>query len=191
MRIVDEFEKTIFFCHGSESCLCKNQKIKVSNLKRDCIVTSKPRTMFISSRCKGGLFCLLSFVLFAISSGQLVDESKNGQNNKINSIKVNKIVTSDSVEQPADSDRIVLGNRNVNLNSKYVTQSAVTSGPSVGLYMGPKKSEYEPGKKCARHSNWHQLTSIVLAPNSKLSAALLTCLEAIESSAGLTASNWT
>lgn len=134
---------------------------------------------------------MLSFVLFAISSGQLVDESKNGQNNKINSIKVNKIVTSDSVEQPADSDRIVLGNRNVNLNSKYVTQSAVTSGPSVGLYMGPKKSEYEPGKKCARHSNWHQLTSIVLAPNSKLSAALLTCLEAIESSAGLTASNWT
>lgn len=71
-----------------------------------------------------------------------MDESKNGQNNKINSIKVNKIVTSDSVEQPADSDRIVIGNRNVNLNSKYVTQSAVTSGPSVGLYMGSKKSEY-------------------------------------------------
>ena len=103
--------------------------------------------MFISSRCKSGLFCLLSFLLIVISSvdGQLLDENaanKNGQQIKINSIKVNKIVTSDSIEQPAsDSDRVVLNKKYSSLNSKYVTQSSETSGPSVGLYMGPKKSE--------------------------------------------------
>lgn len=103
--------------------------------------------MFISSRCKGGLFCLLSFLLIAVScvDGQLVDESaasKNGQqNSKVNSIKVNKIVLSDNVEQPADSDRVVLSKKYSSVNSKYVTQSSVTSGPNVGLYMGPKKSE--------------------------------------------------
>lgn len=108
--------------------------------------------MFISSRRKSGLFCLLSFLLIVVSSvdGQLDDNAanKNGQqNNKINSIKVNKIVTSDSIEQPADSDRVVLSKKYTNLNSKYVTQSSATSGPRVGLYMGPKKSEYEP---CSR-----------------------------------------
>lgn len=138
--------------------------------------------MFISSRRKSGLFCLLSFLLIVISSvdGQLDDNAanKNGQqNNKINSIKVNKIVTSDSIEQPADSDRVVLSKKYTNLNSKYVTQSSVTSGPRVGLYMGPKKSEY---KHCSRtrirkkisHSNWHQLTSIVLWNKTR---ALSTC----------------
>lgn len=102
--------------------------------------------MFISSRCKGGLFCLLSFLLFALSSvsGQLDDQlaAKHGQqNSKVNSLKVNKIVTSDSIEPPADTDRVVLSEKYANLNSKYVTQSTVTSGPNVGLYMGPKKSE--------------------------------------------------
>lgn len=103
--------------------------------------------MFISSRRKSGLFCLLSFLFIIVSSvnGQLDENAanKNGlQNNKINSIKVNKIVTSDSIEQPADNDRVVLSKKYSNLNSKYVTQSTVTSGPRVGLYMGPKKSEY-------------------------------------------------
>lgn len=101
--------------------------------------------MFISSRHKSGLFCLFSLLLVAVD-GQL-DESvavnQNGQqNNKVNSIKVNKIVTSDSVEQPADSDRVVLSKKYTSLNSKYVTQSSVTSGSNVGLYLGSKKSEY-------------------------------------------------
>lgn len=105
--------------------------------------------MFISSRHKGGLFCLLSFLLIAISSvdGQLGDDSsivKNGQQtNKINSIKVNKIVTSDSVEQPADSDRVVYNKKYSSLNSKYVTQSSVTSDPNGGINMASKKSEYK------------------------------------------------
>lgn len=138
--------------------------------------------MFISSRCKGGLFCLLSFLLVAISSvgGQLMDESKNGQNNKINSIKVNKIVTSDSVEQPADSDRTVIGNRNVNLNSKYVTQSAVTSGPSVGLYMGSKKSEYEEAstrKKMCAPLKLAPINSNCSCTTFRTLSTLLTCLE--------------
>jgi hypothetical protein len=106
--------------------------------------------MFTSSRCKGGLFCFLSFLL--IVNGQLADESivanKNGQqNNKVNSIKVNRIVTSDSIEQPADSDsRVVSTKKYTNLNSKYVTQSSVTSGMTIGLYTGSKKSKYK-----ARH----------------------------------------
>lgn len=107
--------------------------------------------MFISSRCKGGLFCLFSLLFIAISpvDGQFVDDnaaSKNGQqNNKVNSIKVNKIVSSDSGEQPADTDRVVLSKKYTNLNSKYERQSSVTTsttGPTVGLYTGPKKSEY-------------------------------------------------
>lgn len=106
--------------------------------------------MFISSRLKGGLFCLLSFVLIAITSvdGQFGDEIKNGQqNNKVNSIKVNKIVTSDSVEQPADSDRVVYSNKKYSsLNSKYVTQSTVTSDPNGGINLGSKKSEYKAAK---------------------------------------------
>lgn len=103
--------------------------------------------MFISSRCKSGLFCFLSLLLFVVISvdGQLLDENaanKNGQEVKINSIKVNKIVTSDSLEQPAsDSDRVVLSKKYTSLNSKYVTQSPETSGLNVGLFMGPKKSE--------------------------------------------------
>lgn len=105
--------------------------------------------MFISSRCKSGLFCLLSLLLIALSSadGQLVDETaaiNNGpQSSKTNSIKVNKIVTSDSIEQPAESsDSLVLSKKYNNLNNKYVTQSSVTSDPSDGLYKGSKKSEY-------------------------------------------------
>lgn len=118
--------------------------------------------MFVSSRRSGGLFCLLSLLLIVVSSadGQLVNESttnENGQqNNKVNSIKVNKIVSSDSIEQPADSDRVVLSKKYSSLNSKYVTQSAVTSGPTDGLHMGPKKSEYnfdaKESEKC--FSNW-------------------------------------
>lgn len=104
--------------------------------------------MFVSSRRSGGLFCLLSLFLIAASSvdGQLVDEiaaNENGQqNNKVNSIKVNKIVTSDSIEQPADSDKVVLNKKYSSLNSKYVTQSTGTSGQVDGLHIGPKKSEY-------------------------------------------------
>lgn len=111
--------------------------------------------MFVSSRCKSGLFCLLYFSFIAISSvdGQFGDEnavSKNGQqNNKVNSLKVNKIVTSDSIEQPADSDRVVYNNKKyASLNSKYVTQSTVTSDPPHGgIFQGSKKSEYK------RHHN--------------------------------------
>lgn len=133
--------------------------------------------MFISSRFKGGLFCLLSFLLITLSSvdGQLGDESaaiNNGQqNNKINSIKVNKIVTSDSIEQPADSDRVVYNKKYSSLNSKYVTQSSVTSDLNGGINLGSKKSEYKRQKSGSKqHSNWHQLTSIVLEQ-------LLTCLK--------------
>lgn len=103
--------------------------------------------MFISSRYKGGLFCLFCFLLIALASvsGQLLDEasasSKNGAtNNKVNSMRVNKI-TSDSIEQPADSDRVVLNDKYSSLNSKYVTQSTVTSGPSSGLSSPSKKSK--------------------------------------------------
>lgn len=68
--------------------------------------------------------------------------TQNGQqNNKINSIKMNKIVTSDSVEQPADSDRVALSKEYTNVNSKYVTNSPVTSDQNIGLYVGSKKSE--------------------------------------------------
>jgi hypothetical protein len=135
--------------------------------------------MFISSRCKSGLFCFLYLLFNAISTidGQLGDDSPaitNGQqNNKVNSIKVNKIVT--SVEQPADSDRVVYNKKYSSLNSKYVTQSTVTSDPYAGINQGSKKSEYkrrlnEEENQEANHSNWHQLTSIVLTQ-------LLTCLK--------------
>jgi hypothetical protein len=98
--------------------------------------------MFISSRLKGGLFCLVSLLLIvATVDGQLGDDAiKSNQQNKINSIKVNKIVTSDSVEQPADSDRVVYKNKYSSLNSKYVTQSSVTSD-THGINLGSKKSE--------------------------------------------------
>lgn len=104
--------------------------------------------MLTSSRFRSGLFCSLSLLLIVVITvdGQLVDDSvasKNGQqNNKINSIKVNKIVTSDSIEQAADSDRIILNsNKYSSLNSKYVTQTSVTSDLSIGLFSGSKKSK--------------------------------------------------
>lgn len=100
--------------------------------------------MFISSRFKSGLFCLLSLSLIAVATvnGQLGDDAsiKSTQQNKINSIKVNKIVTSDSIEQPADNDRVVYKNKYSSVNSKYVTQSSVTSD-LLGINLGSKKSE--------------------------------------------------
>lgn len=106
---------------------------------------------------------MFSFLLIASSAvGQLVDEGpKNGspQNSKINSIKVNNIVTSDSIEQPADTDR-VLSKKYTSLNSKYVTQSPVTSDSSAGLFKGSKKSEYQTIRKlpsirsnCSNHES--------------------------------------
>lgn len=104
--------------------------------------------MFTSSRFKSGLFCFLSLLLLVVSSaadGQLVDENSSNknaqQNSKINSIKVNKIVTSDSIEQPADTDRVALSKNIPNVNKKYVTQSPVTSEAAAGLFKGSKKSE--------------------------------------------------
>lgn len=95
----------------------------------------------MSSRCRSGLFGLLSFLLIAVLTvdGQLNDADQ--QNSRINSIKANRIVPSDSIEQPADTDRVEL-RKYSSVNSKYVTQSTVTSDPpSVGLYPGSKKSE--------------------------------------------------
>lgn len=87
---------------------------------------------------------MLSLLLIAVVSvdcqGDDNSAIKNGQVNKINSIKVNKIVTSDSVEQPADSDRVVYNKKYSNLNNKYVTQSSVTSDLH-GINLGSKKSE--------------------------------------------------
>ncbi|CRK98887.1 CLUMA_CG012183, isoform A [Clunio marinus] len=102
--------------------------------------------MLISSRCKSGFLCFLPLLFIVLSSvnGQLVDEiatRKNGQENKVNSIRVNKIVSSDSIEQAGDNDRVALSKQYTSLNNKYVTQSAETSGPSVGLYIGSKKSK--------------------------------------------------
>lgn len=103
--------------------------------------------MFISLRCKSGLFCLFCFLLITLASvsGQLLDEantsSKNGAPNKVNSMRVNKI-TSDSIEQGADTDRVVVNDKYSSLNSKYVTQSTVTSGPPSGLSSLSKKSKF-------------------------------------------------
>jgi hypothetical protein len=101
--------------------------------------------MFISSRAKVGLFSFLSFLLLFdlyVVHGQVSETITDHvqQQNKINSIKINNIVTSDNIEQPADSESVVISKKITNLNSKYVTQSTITSGPAVGLYQ--KKSEY-------------------------------------------------
>jgi hypothetical protein len=102
---------------------------------------------------------LFTFLLIARASvgGQLADEasasSKNGAtNNKVNSMRVNKI-TSDSIERPADSDRVVLGDKYSSLNSKYVTQSTVTSG----LSSTSKKSKSKP---CGPRKNLVKLLPI-------------------------------
>lgn len=166
-------EELHWAAHIEKSSTKKSAAQKVPQTTKHGIVENNRKrdskcTMFISSRCKGGLFCLFSFLLIASSAvGQLVDEGpKNGspQNSKINSIKVNNIVTSDSIEQPADTDR-VLSKKYTSLNSKYVTQSPVTSDSSVGLFKGSKKSEYQLFRKlpsirtnCSNHESalgWH------------------------------------
>lgn len=100
--------------------------------------------MFVSLRAKVRLFSLLSFLLLfdsCVVHGQVSDTIADHaqQQNKVNSIKINNIVTSDNTEKTTDSDSVVISKKITNLNSKYVTQSPITSGPAVGLYQ--KKSK--------------------------------------------------
>lgn len=86
---------------------------------------------------------MFSFLLIAASTVDGQPNDADQQSSRINSIKANRIVPSDSIEQPSDTDRIEL-RKYSSVNSKYVTQSTVTSDPpTVGLYPGSKKSEYK------------------------------------------------
>lgn len=104
----------------------------------------------------------LSFFSFCLISILLASSHVNGQNDpqqpatsKVNSININnKSVTNGDrqLEAPA-SDSVVIKNKYSNLNSKYETQSSVTSSTaatttttttaSIGLYSGSKKSKYK------------------------------------------------
>lgn len=84
------------------------------------------------------MFLFLLIAVVSTVDGQLDDVDQ--QSSRINSIRANRIVPSDSIEQPAETDRVEL-RKYSSVNSKYVTQSTVTSDPSVGLYPGSKKSE--------------------------------------------------
>lgn len=95
-------------------------------------------------------FCLFSLLLtIACVNGQndnlSVPQQQQQQqpNSKINSININNrsVTNGDKPEAPA-SDSVVIKKKYSNLNSKYETQSTVTSTTSVGLFPGSKKSEY-------------------------------------------------
>lgn len=103
--------------------------------------------MFVSSHRSSEIFCLFFYFLLVVNSsiGQLVDDisakSNGQQNQKINSIKQNSLVSSDSVEQPAaGSDSLTLSKKFAFSNKNFETQSASKSGtltPSA-----PKSTEY-------------------------------------------------
>lgn len=120
--------------------------------------------MFVSSRRKSGFFCLfLHFLLVVNCFGQLVDDistKSNGQQNpKINSIKKNNRVTSDSVQPPAaGSDSVVLGDKFSSLNKKYETQSAGTSAGSVTTgYLTSTIISTIAAKKCKYFNLFNEL----------------------------------
>lgn len=99
-------------------------------------------------------FCLFSFLFITITyvNGQndnlSVPQQQQQPNSKINSININnRSVTNgnnkpEAAQQATTSDSVVIKKKYSNLNSKYETQSTVTSTTSVGLFPGPKKSEY-------------------------------------------------
>lgn len=121
--------------------------------------------MFVSSQRSSGFFCLFFYFSLVVNSsiGQLVDDisvaKNNGQQNpKINSIKKNSLVASDSVEPAAGSDSLELSKKFAFLNKNIETQSAGTSSgtltPSArkstgyltstvaSVVIGAKKCEY-------------------------------------------------
>jgi hypothetical protein len=113
--------------------------------------------MFISNiRSRKVYFCLLYLLFFVaglargqnddinISSKLQKQQMQQFQQNKVNSINVNnKSTTSDKLELSTRSDSVVLSKKHSNLNSRYETQSPVTSSPlpPIGLFPGSKKSE--------------------------------------------------
>ena len=94
-------------------------------------------------------FCLFSFLLLTIAyvNGQNDNLSSPAQqqqqpNSKVNSININNRSVTNGNKEPQASDSVVIKKKYSNLNSKYETQSTVTSTTSIGLFPGPKKSEY-------------------------------------------------
>ncbi|CAH1722415.1 unnamed protein product [Chironomus riparius] len=89
-------------------------------------------------------FCLFSFLLFTIAyvNGQndnLSSPAQQQPNSKVNSININNRSVTNSNKEPQASDSVVIKKKYSNLNSKYETQSSVTSTTSIGLFPGPKK----------------------------------------------------
>lgn len=96
-------------------------------------------------------FCLFSFLLLTLTyvNGQNdnlpVPQQQQQPNSKVNSININNRSVTNGNNKPeaaTTSDNVVIKKKYSNLNSKYETQSTVTSTTSVGLFPGPKKSEY-------------------------------------------------
>ncbi|KAL7037291.1 hypothetical protein ACKWTF_009156 [Chironomus riparius] len=89
-------------------------------------------------------FCLFSFLLLTIAyvNGQndnLSSPAQQQPNSKVNSININNRSVTNGNKEPQASDSVVIKKKYSNLNSKYETQSSVTSTTSIGLFPGPKK----------------------------------------------------
>ncbi|XP_070504583.1 very low-density lipoprotein receptor isoform X2 [Chironomus tepperi] len=86
--------------------------------------------------------CLFSFLLLTIAyvNGQNDNLSIPQQpNSKVNSININNRSVTNGNKPESSADSVVIKKKYSNLNSKYETQTSVTSTTSVGLFPGPKK----------------------------------------------------